>query len=271
MNVQQANREKKIAKFGVKLLRTKLGKRGTVESIHKYLESSGDGISNITKWINKTGNNIDVKYQRKRFIETAELGLWLFINHDLFRPMVVNLVNTLTKYHISENDLPRTELTSIEKVIINKVMLYTSRNIIEGRFAGIHADMMTCGNKAIRFMLDISLSNVESLNLDEDMQTALVVFIECGLWTMQGDTAYRDPFFWFTNKVGDSEIKHLIKQYPMPLVRHPKQWYTNQFLKGRKATLKGRKEGTLAPNQFSTEEALFVPGIQKRLLNQSKR
>jgi len=270
MQVQQGNREKKIAKLGVKLLRLKLGKRGTPQAIHEYLMECGPSIKSLVDIINKTGLNIETVYQRKKIIEYGELGLWVVLNHPDLKDLGIMIINSLSKYTINKNDIPESNLSKFEIALINKVLLFTSSEIEKGMYLFIHADMLSCGNDIVRVIYDNVLKCIDNRQLNNDMLRSLIVLIECGLWTMQGDTAYRDAFFWSVNQICNDELKLIFKNSAQNLVKQPSKWYPNVWIEGKRQTIEGRKNGTLAPDEFSEIEKLCVPYIQQKLLNKKR-
>jgi len=271
MQVHQGNREKKIAKYGVKLLRLKLGKKASDENVHDYLVDNDSDLKKLVTVVDKVGDSILPPYQRRRVKGYGELSIWIALNHPKMRPVFIKSINRVTKYHIDKSNLPKVKLSLIEQKLMMKVFSYVARKIMDGRYKAIREDLMTASNKSVKEIFLQTNSAINSIiGLSDSEKAAVTVLVDCGLWTMTHDTAYRDAFFWTMDNVGCSTLRELIKNHPITLVKEPEHWYPNVWWYGKKLTRQKIKNGELSPGQFSEIEKHCVSNIQERLLNQGR-
>lgn len=271
MQCHEGNREKRIAKCGVKLLQLKLGKKASEEEVHRYLVSNGEAIEEVANIICETSSNIQNKYQRNRVKEYGELGLWILLNHPKTRPAIINAINKITRYTINKDDISKVKLTLIEQKLLMKALKYTASKMMQGRYKDMRIDLLSSSNAIIKYLFEESNVAVQSIvGLSDDDKAAITIMIDCALWTMSRDTAYRDAFWWGLSKICSLHITNLINKHPMTLVKDPYKWYPNVWYRSKKRTQELKKKGELAPGQFCEAEKHCVPNIQNKILNKGR-
>lgn len=271
MQCHAGNREKRIAKCGVKLLKLKLGKKSSQDSIHKYLQSCGSAIKELDDIIIKAGNSIEPKYQRNRIIEYGELGLWLALNHPKIRPVMIKALNEISVYTISKEDLNKVQMTLIEQKVMMKALKYTASKMMQGRYTNMRVDLLSSSNQVVSYLFEELNAAVQSIvGLSDDEKASIIVMLDCGLWTMSRDTAYRDVFFWSLSNVCSFHITTLLSKHPLQLVKEPKQWYPNVWWRGKKRTQQMREQGDLNPGEFSESDKYCVPNIANKIINKGR-
>lgn len=268
MEVLLGEREKKMIKLGILLFRKKFGKRATPEAIHKHLSSLNiSNISPIVSMINKAADNVAYKYQRNMIREYGELGIWILIEHPDLSEAFQRILSRITGKKIVQ--VPRTPIFSKFDLYLMKKILLFSENKIKNhefsRFSDIESDMDSCSNKACRYIRDIMIEELNSIE-DDDIRRISYMYMDLFLWIIPRDTAYRDPFYWSLYKVGNSTIKGYIKEHPTNLVKSPKRWYGTVLYDARDATKKLRATGELGMYEFSDGESACIPEIQKKEL-----
>lgn len=271
MQVHQGNREKKIAKLGIKLLRLKLGKKASVDSIHDYLVGNDPGLKLLVDTINEAADSIIAPYQQRRIREYGELGIWIALNHPKIRPVVIKALNNICSIRINKSNLPKVKLSLMEQKIMMKVLRYTASKIIKGRYGNIRGDLTSASNRVIYQLFLLANQAVSSIiGLSDEDKSSITVLFDCGLWTMTHDTAYRDTFFWSVYKVGNKSVKSLVKSHSVQLIKPPERWYPNVWWYGKHMTKMKLENGELSPGQFSEIEKHCVPQIQEQLLKQGR-
>jgi len=95
MDILLSEKEKKLVRLTVYLLRKKLGECAKAENIHNdMLDCGNDGIREIAKIINETADLVQEPYQRKTIKQISELGLWICYKDTAYRD---NFFYTLDK------------------------------------------------------------------------------------------------------------------------------------------------------------------------------
>jgi len=274
VQVKLGEREKKVVKFGINLFRKKLGKRGTVNNIHKELLSVDYlPVTKIISLINKTSSYTDHKYQSDIIRKYGELGIWIIINHPMFKGVLESLCKEGTNIKIPEEEfIYKSKLTKTELWLINKVLLYTKKKLLEpgSLYRYIREDIEATQNEACDYLLSIVSTTLEKIE-DKEIRDAVTVLSHILIWCMIRDTAYRDQFFWSLWQIGNKEVRHRINLHPTKLVRPPKLWYSNLWLKGKNKSKEMRASGELKLGEFCDLESPCVPHIQHREVNKGFR
>ena len=273
MQVLLGEREKKMIKLGISLFRTKFGKKARPKEIHKALVSLNiPSASSIVSIINETADNQAYPYQSNMLRNYSELGIWVLINHpDLSKAFNRILARVTGK---EEVQVPiKTTFSKLDLYLMKKILLYIENRIkydTFSRYNDIHSDMQAISNKAVNYVFNIVQEELDSVN-DEDLKRISVMFAEMMLWIVPRDTAYRDPFFWSLNKIGNPSIRKCIKEHPTRLVKHPKDWYGAVLFRARDKTQELRKSGELDAFEFSESEGVCVPHIASKAINKMIR
>lgn len=94
-----SEREKKIIRLGVWLLRKKLGESASVSHIHDDMLYCGNPvIKKITEIINKSANLCKEDFQKKTVTELSELGLWICYKDTAYRDMFFWILNEMLEH-----------------------------------------------------------------------------------------------------------------------------------------------------------------------------
>lgn len=267
MQVKLGEREKKIIKLSIRLFRKKLGKRGTPESIHKDLMSiSYSPIKRLVTVINKTAKYTDHKYQRDVIRGHGEIGIWLIVNHPVFKNMISPMCKGFTDIDVPiEPFIYKTKLTKFELWVINKILIFTKNKLLEpgGLYHYIKQDIEVTQNEVGQYLLSTITKELDQIE-DKEIKESVTMLSDIFIWCMIRDTAYRDQFFWSLWQIGNKEVKRRIRLHPTKLVRPPRLWYSNLWLKGGRESKKQRASGELMLGEFSTLESPCVPHIQNK-------
>ena len=267
MQVKMGEREKKIVKLGILLFRKKLGKRGKAETIHEELSSIDyPPIKKLVTLINKVGNGTNHKYQALTIKEYGELGIWLVINHPSFDGIFESICRNATNMDIPDEKFQyKSKLTKTEIWLMNKVLIYIKNKLLEpgGLYHYIQQDIEVTQNEACKYIIPIVKKGLDPID-NEELFISISILFDIFVWCMIRDTAYRDQFFWALWQVGNKEIRQRIKEHPTNLVRPPKKWYCNLWVRGGEESKKQRASGKLMLGEFSTLESPCVPHIQNK-------
>jgi hypothetical protein len=267
VDIIHSEREKRVLKLGLYLLRKKLGKKSKKESIHKYLVNHENKvIQKLAKEIDTIGKQIKGKDQQKYFIEYLEFGLWLLYNHPDFNKILEVSINEFTKYNTkfkTDNLL----LTKMDCAVLNLGFKYVFKRLSEKpTFLVIMKEAEVISNKLAKYLMsncDIALKHAKS-NEQHGMLKALLWFI---LWMGVHDTAYRDEMYYILNKIGNKELRDLT----VDELVEPKDWYINLYEDAVKKSVRLRKEGKLNSNECSIEEEPCVKAFTKKKIERYKK
>jgi hypothetical protein len=265
MQVKLGEREKKMIRLGVMLLRKKLGKRGKPNNIRLELASiKHEPIQRLINNINKVSNNTKSEYQKIVIKEYGELGIWLAINHPAFSNIFISSLYDITNIAKKDNFNIKSNLSKFEILIINKVLTYVKNKLLEkgGLYEYIKTDIDNTQNEACAYLLKILKNRICEVD-DKELRDSIEIFITLYIWIMIRDTAYRDAFFWSLNNLGNSEIKRLIKQHPTRLVKPFCEHYGNLWIAGKEESKRKIKMGELKMGELSDLESPCSPKLQR--------
>ncbi len=86
MDILQVNKNKKIIRTVVWLLRKKLGDCATENAIHNDLQNSGNSLTQfLSSLLDYSGKQIKEPYQAKTVKELGELSLWILTKDTAYR------------------------------------------------------------------------------------------------------------------------------------------------------------------------------------------
>lgn len=274
MQAHQGNREKRLVKLGVPIVRAKIGKSAKPENIHEtLLNSSSESLKKFVSNINGTADKIQNIYQKVTIKELAELGIWVALQHPDLKEPVIEIISRITGIPATDIRMD-SKLSRLDLFFIDKGLKYISGKLTEkvpaSHYKYLHDDVESCTNDACQYIWLVT-KQVMGKYEDNSTRDALMVLIEVGIWAAVHDTAFRDAFFYFINKVGNKKIRDLIKLHPTRLVKPPSEWYPNLWKRGHDKTVEGKKSGELLPGEFSYLEQFCVPQIQRKMIKESRK
>jgi hypothetical protein len=89
MEIKLSETDKRIIKWGVYLLRKKLGESASAKNMHDDLSNCGNlAISEIVKILNETADNINSDYHKDIVKQLCELGLWVGYKDTAYRDVL---------------------------------------------------------------------------------------------------------------------------------------------------------------------------------------
>lgn len=270
MQARFGEREKKVINLGVKLFLVKMGKRTSKENMDAFFSSiysngNCEALQKIITTLNKAVEKTKPRYQRNIMEIYGYLGLWILLNHPKFTKFTLAVLSDITGIDVKNCEV-KSELTKFELILINKIIPYVYKKLLEQgtRLHHIIIDMDSCTNVPCRYLLfDIIEKNIKLIE-DKMFQEIAMALSATFLWVMIRDTAYRDPFFWSLYEIANIKIKKLIRKSPHKLVKPFDLWYGNVWYDGTIDTKKRRATGELGFKEFDEKEQACVPGIQKR-------
>ena len=99
MDIIMSEREKKLIRLAVWLLRKKLGEEGTAAQIHDDMRYCGNAaIAKITKIINESADLCKGKFQKDTMNELSELGLWVCYKDTAYRDAFFWILNEILNH-----------------------------------------------------------------------------------------------------------------------------------------------------------------------------
>lgn len=88
--------DKRIVKWGVYLLRKKLGESANKEKIHDDMSNCGNAVvALITKIINDNAAQIKCNHQKDIVNDLSELGLWICYKDTAYRDIFFAIINDI--------------------------------------------------------------------------------------------------------------------------------------------------------------------------------
>jgi len=101
LDILVSEREKRLLRLGISILRKKLGFNASVVNIEKHLRKINDpALTEILDVIEDVCNNTTASYQRKVFKEYSHLGLYIAINHPKIKQFFNEQVKRFTKFRV---------------------------------------------------------------------------------------------------------------------------------------------------------------------------
>lgn len=98
MEVKDSNINKRIVKWGVILLRKKLGESASAEAIHSDMQNCGNiGIKIVSDIINDTASLIKCDWQKRNVADLSELALWICYKDTAYRDIFFYILDEILK------------------------------------------------------------------------------------------------------------------------------------------------------------------------------
>ena len=255
--------EKRILKLTYGLAIKKLGKKAKPENIHSYLMSSKcEALTETVKILNYIADKTNSFHQKKFIKEFGEFGLWIAVNHPLYRKALEAAFKKFTNYKNTKIDL-NPKMSKLELILFDSIVKYGMRKIVvRPTYREIITESLTSPNKIARYYM----SNIDEVLVDvksEFINNAIKSIAWLFIWIGVNDTAYRSQFYYAVNKIGNDKLKEL----SMDFYDEPDKWFINVYMEGRQQTIEKQKNKELPRHQTSIIEEQCVPNKQQEKIN----
>ncbi len=202
-------------------------------------------------------------HQRQRVRNYKDIALWAIIKKKMGTSVAYDIL-----YHIGNDELRGmiTDEMRMPKKLkwtdkqLQKIVLYITKKMNEDKWCNpkaIHDDLLFTGNAAVR---NIHVVIQEILIKHE--HDVLLKLMEYYLWILVKDTGYRDQFLWILDKIGNDDIRNMVKDYVKP----PEKWAPNAWITSKDTTAEAHRTHRIPKTQLAYCEKVNVPSFQKKQL-----
>jgi len=96
MEIIMSESDKRIIKWGVMLLRKKLGESASKEKIHDDMQNCGNiGVKIICDIINEEANKVKCDHQKNIANDLSELGMWICYKDTAYRDLFFSILDKI--------------------------------------------------------------------------------------------------------------------------------------------------------------------------------
>ena len=252
--------DKKILELGFALFRKKFGKYLSDDTLTAYFNSSKNvDFKDFIKNIDDVADLTVTKWQREHIRNYTKFMIWLSCNHTELRMGMEGMIKEFTKYKNFKIDL-EPQVGRLDKFLIEQILKFVIKKLNErATYQRTLLESYDTSNTLAKYVMarcDYGIKDIKT----EFNYKAVRSFVWLGLYIGIHDTAYRDQFYYFINKVGNNDLVLISK----PFVKKPKDFYINLYDEGRKATRKKWKDGELPHHMNSIIEEPCLPVKQHR-------
>ena len=217
-------------------------------------------VSNLVEMVCE---NSRTGHQRQRTRDYKNIALWAVTKKHMGASVIYDLLYSIGNDELKQmitDDMRIPRKLKWTDNVLKKLVLYLLKKMYDDKYCNpvvIHTDLSYTGNDAIR-----SIHSEVQRILKEHEHEDLLDIIEFFLWILVKDTGYRDQFFWLIDKLGNDELRNMVKDY----VKEPIKWAPNAWLASKDTTEDEHVNNRIPKSTLSYGERVNVPSYQKRQL-----
>ena len=202
-------------------------------------------------------------HQRQRMRNYKDIMIWAVLKKHIAASVVYDLLYIIGNDEL--RDMITTDMRTPHKLTwtdkaLHKLVLYALKMLYDDKYCNpktIHSDLVFSGNNSVRHLHGVLLDV-----LKEHKHEKLTEVMEFFLWVLVKDTGYRDQFFWLLDKIGNNDIRGMVKDYVKP----PSKWAPNAWLTSKDTTASEHENHRLPKTSLAYCEQVNVPSFQKKQL-----